>query len=142
MNSSLTPLLFADLSHLPWVAIIAVGGGLIIGPVIIFIIFKSIERRHQQWHETARVALEKGQPPPPMPADMATTATEEKSKPADDIRAGLILIAVGVGLYLFLEALVSRALGLVGAIPGLIGVALLGFGIASALMQPKDPPSA
>ena len=58
------------------------------------------------------------------------------------MRAGLILIAVGGGLYLFLNALVGRALGLVGAIPGFIGVALLLYATLSLLFNRKDAPPA
>ena len=135
----LLPHLLADFSSIPWVAIIAVGGGILIGPIIIFITFNSIHRRQQLWHETARIALEKGQPLPPMPADFAPPPSQPP-KPANDIRSGLVLIAVGAGLYLFLGALVSKSMGYVGAIPGFIGIALLLFGLLNRNSKSNQPP--
>jgi len=131
----------ADISTIPWVAIVAIIGGVLMGPVVIFIVFQSIQRRHQLWHETARVALEKGQPLPPMPADVAPPPPVE-NKPGGDIRTGLILIATGAGLFLFLNTLVGRGLGFVGAIPGFIGVALLLFGVISAAIANRNRPPA
>lgn len=133
-----TPLL-ADLSHIPWVALLAIGLSIPIGPIVIYIVFRAAQRRQELWHETARVALEKGQPLPPMPPDMLQQPVKEK--PSNDIRSGLILIAVGAGLYLFLGTLVSPGLGYVGAIPGFIGIALLGFGIVHALVKRDGPPA-
>jgi hypothetical protein len=133
------PHLLADISSIPWVAIVAIAGGLLIGPIVIFIVFNSIHRRHQLWHETARVALEKGQPLPPMPADVAPPPSLPP-KPANDIRSGLVLIAVGAGLYLFLGSLVSQSMGYVGAIPGFIGIALLLFGLFNRNSISDQPP--
>ena len=59
---------------------------------------------------------------------------------ANDLRSGLVLIAVGAGLYLFLGSLAGRSLGLVGAIPGFIGVALLLNALLSATFRRKDTP--
>jgi hypothetical protein len=131
-----------DFTNMPWVAIISIIGAFLIGPVVIFIVFSSIHRRHELWHDTARVALEKGQPLPPMPADVAPPPPQP-AKPANDIRSGLILIAVGAGLYLFLGSLVGQSMGYVGAIPGFIGIALLLFGLLNVRSKsgqsPTDP---
>lgn len=137
---SLFSQLLADFSSIPWVAIVSIIGSFLMGPVVIFIVFRSIQHRHQLWHDTARIALEKGQPLPPMPADVAPPPPTE-SKPSNDIRTGLILIATGAGLFLFLNALVGRGLGLVGAIPGFIGVALLLFGLVNAATRRGGPPA-
>jgi hypothetical protein len=130
----------AAFSDIPWVAIVAIVGSFLMGPVVIFIVFQSIQRRHQLWHETARVALEKGQPLPPMPADVAPPPPTE-TKPSNDIRTGLILIATGAGLFIFLNTLVGRGLGLVGAIPGFIGLALLLFGTLNTALKRNRPPT-
>lgn len=94
-------------------------------------------RRTEQWHQTARLALEKGQPvPAPPPADLSDQKNPRREA-SDDIRSGLILIAVGIGLYLFLSHFVSPGLGAVGAIPGLIGLSLLLFGILGLTVGDK-----
>lgn len=98
-------------------------------------------------HDTARLALEKGQP---LPTDLLNQLSSEEvvekpaapRKPSDDIRTGLILIAVGVGIYLFFEALSVEKMRFAGAIPGLIGVALLIFGAVSAALARNKSDSA
>jgi small-conductance mechanosensitive channel len=139
--TAMFPHLLADFSSIPWVALVAIIGSFLIGPIVIFVVFRFAHRRHELWHETARVALEKGQPLPPLPDDMQPKqpppACAEK---ANDLRSGLVLIAVGAGLYLFLGSLAGRSLGLVGAIPGFIGVALLLNALLSATFRRKDTP--
>ena len=108
-------------------------------PVALVIVVAGLYFRHQQeklWHETARIALEKGQPMPPM-------RDEKEARPgsrdaAQDFRAGLVLVGVGVGLYFFL------GFGF-AALVGSIGVALLVYSACVALFakknSPQDPPS-
>jgi len=129
----------ADLSNLPWVAIVAVGGSMLLTIVVIVGGLIIAYHRQKQWHETARLALEKGQP---LPASQEAAPPPRKTSSGigGDIRAGLILIAVGAGLYIFLGTLVGQALGYVGAIPGFIGIALLLYGLLSALLKRNDPP--
>jgi hypothetical protein len=84
-------------------------------------------------HETIRRALEKGQSLPPELLEGKALPPEFFAqfarKARDDRRAGLIAIAVGVGLYVFFSALsdvgAPDSLKWLGLIPGLIGVALL-----------------
>ncbi|MFI5335728.1 MAG: hypothetical protein ACHQ5A_03035, partial [Opitutales bacterium] len=60
-------------------------------------------RKRQLWHETARVALEKGQPMPPMPEESGLSkeefheAIQHSRGGKNDLRSGLILIGVGAG---------------------------------------------
>lgn len=88
--------------------------------VIIVVLMKSIARVHhaRMWHETARIAIEKGQPLPP--------AVYRNCSPLRDSRrvllGGLILIGVGAALYL---APNSPGGHWIGAIPGFIGLAMV-----------------
>ncbi|HEX2861294.1 MAG TPA: DUF6249 domain-containing protein [Lacunisphaera sp.] len=130
--------LLAEITTLPWVAIIAVGGGILL--TIVIIIGGLIIAHHRQkfWHETARLALEKGHPLP-APLDASTADKDQPYNPASDIRTGLIMIATGAGLYLFFLSLFNGWMKFVGAIPGFIGVALLLYGSLHALFGRKSP---
>lgn len=100
-------------------------------------------QRQRLWHETARIALEKGRPLP----NLGDAKDHRRDKSRDgsnrhDLRAGLILIGVGAGIYLFFES-VGGAHGprFIGAIPGFIGVALLLHALLNAVLPKKNPPS-
>jgi len=138
MPQTLTPLHLAEFSFNlgESASVIIPLAALILGGVIVVSALYFHNRRRELWHQTARLALEKGQPLPILPDD-DTPRSADSGSAANDIRAGLVLIAVGVGLYLFLGNFISRALGYVGAIPGFIGVALLLFGTVRALTQSK-----
>ncbi len=101
--------------------------GIILGGMIAITAMHFHNRRREMWHETARLALEKGQPLPPLMAEHDTDSprASHRSNGRNDVRAGLVLIAVGVGLSIFFMGIRARPLAGVGAIPGLIGVALL-----------------
>ena len=131
--------LLADISNLPWVAIIAVGGGMLLTIVIIVGGLILAYHRQRQWHETARLALEKGQPLPAA-QDAAPQAQPRTDGPSRDLRTGLILLATGAGLFVFVDALLGRWMAYVGAIPGFIGVALVLFALLSLLFNRKDTP--
>lgn len=104
--------------------------------VIVVTALRVQNKKRQMWHETARLALEKGQPIPPMPksdeeleltpppgASLAEWETIRRARDQrSSLKGGLILIAIGVGLYMLLWHDPDR---LVGAIPALIGVALI-----------------
>ena len=59
-------LLIAEISGAQWIAIAAILGGLTFTILLIVFGLKFVQRRQELWHETARVALEKGQPLPPL----------------------------------------------------------------------------
>ena len=126
----------AEISGAQWIAIIAILGGLTFSSLLIIFGLKFVQRRQELWHETARVALEKGQPLPPLPRDMQSTKDPNEN---NDIRAGLVMIATGAGLYLFFAAFFGGWMKYIGAIPGVIGVALLLYGILSAIIGRKNP---
>lgn len=128
-----TPLL-AEISGAQWTAISAILGGLSFTILLIIFGLKFVQRRQELWHETARVALEKGQPLPPLPQDMKPAKEPDR---ATDFRTGLVMIATGAGLYLFFAAFIAP-LRFLAAIPGFIGVALLLFGLLNAWFGRKD----
>lgn len=80
-------------------------------------------QRDKMWHETTRLALEKGQP---LPANWSNNGWCGRGR-FWDLRRGLVLIAIGVALYYALPA-DSR---LWAALPGFIGIAHLLFGLFS-----------
>lgn len=121
--------LLADISGAQWIAISAILGGLTFAILLIFFGLKFVQRRQELWHETARVALEKGQPLPPLPRDMQPARHEAGD---NDLRTGLVTLATGAGLYLFFAHFLP-SLKYVAAIPGFVGAALLIY----ALFKPK-----
>ena len=124
--------------------------GLLIGGITAVSAIYFHHRKNQMWHETARIALEKGQPVPPMPlrdeelalrpppgvtyAEWHKARLEESRTHA--FRGGLILIGVGLGLHLMLGPG-----NMIGAIPGLVGVALIINAILERFSARRDAKS-
>ena len=108
--------------------------GFIIGAVLYY-----KHSREAMWHETARLALEKGQPLPAPPGAEEPAPLQIKTTHGD-IRAGLILIGVGAGLAIFFKCIGLRDGMGIGAIPGFIGVALLLFGLFTRKPSPPENP--
>lgn len=119
-------------------ALCAMIAGLVLGGIIAISAMYMEYRRKILWHETARLALEKGQPIPSMQENASPRPPREKQS---DIRKGLVLVAIGGGLYFFLGALVSSKMALAGAIPGFIGGALLLYGICTTVFSKKKSAS-
>lgn len=134
--------LFADISTLPWVAIIAVGGGILLTIVVIVGGLIIAHHRQKLWHDTARLALEKGQPLPPQ-VDAAPAQKDDGpvAGPGRDLRAGLICLGTGAGLFLFFDALLGRWMAYVGAIPGFIGIALILYAVLVMAFSRKEQSS-
>jgi hypothetical protein len=91
--------------------------------------FKSLER--QKMADTVRLAIEKGQPLPPEVVEALTVGGKREPTPRRDLRRGVTLIAVAVGLAVFGlvighgEHQVVHPIVGVAAIPGFIGLALV-----------------
>jgi len=101
-------------------------------PLIVFIVFACPvaiigvilfyrHRRNQALHKTLAAMIDKGVPIPP---ELLRPETPPEKPPRDDLRGGLVLVGVGLGLILFLLAMHNHAWG-VGFIPLLIGVGRL-----------------
>jgi hypothetical protein len=115
---------------------------LVIGPMWIRSYFNARERA--QLHETMRTAYEKGQPVPPELIERLTAPPAPRSRldaydAQSDLRRGLVLIGVGLGVVCLGAGLwygmsgpsevggniVGGIVAGAGAIPGFIGVAYL-----------------
>lgn len=129
---------FAFLGLQPWVIaiIVPIAGLVFVGVMgVSAMYFKNRER--ERWHETARVALEKGQPLPPPPAEFRPRRDDRENSAQRDARGGLVLIALGAGLWVMFGAVANHA-RFVGAIPGFIGIALLLYALGRALFSRKS----
>ena len=141
LHLTMPPLILASLENLPWVAIIAVGASMLMTIIAIVGGLIIAYHRQKQWHETARLALEKGQPLPTQ-LDEASRPQPRIKGPGHDLRAGLILIATGAGLFVFFDALIGRGMAYLGAIPGFIGIALVLYVALTQLFRGNDTPPA
>ena len=140
MFTTLLPLAVSDNDFGFYISLAGMATGIIFGGLGMYFHHK----RQSLWHETARIALEKGQPVPPAPdreeSGAARTLSDGQIR-AKRIRGlligGLINIALGAGLYLGLTQL-SRALANFAAIPGFIGIALLLAGLIELFLTRKS----
>ncbi|HEX2853198.1 MAG TPA: DUF6249 domain-containing protein [Opitutaceae bacterium] len=94
-------------------------------------------RRREMWHQTARFALEKGQPLPALGADDRPGKSRPSHEKENDFRTGLIMIATGTGIFFAFREFLGHGLAFLGFIPGLIGVALFINGIIVAILRDK-----
>lgn len=126
-------------SHAPVFYVIMVPIGAL-GFTLLFIsvslYFQNKER--QRRHETARIAMEKGQPVPSF-AEVGVFADPRLARQRSWIGlliAGLINVALGIGLYFMLSSIPGAyVVRSCSAIPGLIGVALLVSALIVALVS-------
>ena len=117
----MSPHILAEITGSQLIAIAGIAANALVASVVIIYGLKFVKRRKELWHETARIALEKGQPIPPM-SEAKPSKTDANS---EELRYGLVFIASGAGLALFLGTVAGSGLAYIGAIPGFIGVALL-----------------
>ena len=99
---------------------------LVIGGTIALITYYRFRRRREV-QETIRIAIEKGQE---LPTEFLETISSPKKRPKkdQDLRRGVVLIAVGLGIGIFGilvgdDDAVGPLMG-IGSIPLLIGMAL------------------
>ena len=78
-------------------------------------------RRNQLLHKTLASMIDKGVPIPP---ELLRPETPAQKEPRNDLRGGLVLVGVGLGLIFFFLAMHNQVWG-VGFIPLLIGVGRL-----------------
>ena len=102
-------------------------------PVFIFgIIFFFIYRSNAERQKTLRMAIERSDNLSPEVMNALQSMQKKPKTPMNDVRAGLILIAIAGGLMIwnYLDhGELGGGLGGIAAVPGMIGVALLILGI-------------
>ncbi len=128
MIPTLVTLRLAFLDIQPFmIAIIVPIAGLLFGGAIAGMAMYFSHQRQRLWHETARLALEKGQPLPASFDVASRAAGDNAPRWRGYFIGGLINVGVGVGLFFALSQIPGTAfnVGYFGAIPGFIGVALL-----------------
>lgn len=99
---------------------------------IVAIIFFFNARSNAEKQKTLRMAIEKSDTLPPELLSQLQTMQKKPKTPMNDVRAGLILIAVASGMAIWNYVDNGYSIdGFAGfaAIPGLIGLALLILGI-------------
>ncbi|MDV6329525.1 DUF6249 domain-containing protein [Asticcacaulis sp. 201] len=102
---------------------------------IVGIIFFFMARSNAEKQKTLRMAIEKSDTLPPEFLESLKTLQKKPKTPANDLRAGLILMAVAAGLVVLDAAGHGWTFGTlsgVAAIPGFVGVALLILGIVGS----------
>jgi hypothetical protein len=152
----MTPPCFAGLLGLgaPELLIIMVLGATALAALIVVVAlaFKYTQRR--LWHETARVALEKGQPLPPYPgaqkqenenawhefarSQMAAHSHLRSNRWRCDLRGGLVLIAFGLAVYAARPPNWTTGWNIAIYVPSFIGGALLLNALLGAVFPPKE----
>ena len=106
---------------------------------IVWIIYDYDNRAKEQFHATLQKLIESGQELSPELLESVPGYKAEKGKEKNDVRSGLILIGVGIGLALFGDL----GLGLevvfgVGLLVLSIGVGMLAYGIYSKNKKGDD----
>lgn len=122
-------LLLANLSPL----LVPLGGFILVGTIVVAAFYFKNQRR-RLWHETARLALEKGQPLPAIPDSECS-----RGGPLRDLRSGLILLAIAVGLYAGMAP--HRGSLTASYMIGGVGLALLLNSLIAALIAHKASPN-
>ncbi len=92
---------------------------------IVAVIMFSSWARTRSLHRTVRMMVEKGQPiPPSLLSTPAAVSAAAGLRPWYDLRRGIVLMAVGVGIIMFfgISAGWDEGVWALGLIPGLIGV--------------------
>ena len=123
---------------IPIIAIIMTFGTPI---AIVAIISINKARNNAELQKTLRMSIEKGQPLPAEFVESMSRIIPKAKNPMNDIRGGLILIAVALGLLV--ASYIDNGFGIhnisgFAAIPGLIGVALLILGIIGLNRKSAD----
>jgi hypothetical protein len=130
------------------ILVLTMGPLMVIGIIGAALYFK--HRQRQEWHELARIALEKGQPLPPYPGRRGEEAVASviesgqayhqahRTERRHSLTGGLVLLAVGAAVFLGLPPTQgNRGFLIFAYVPAFIGVALLISATLDALLSRK-----
>jgi hypothetical protein len=121
--------------------VIAIIAGCSVPVLIVAIVFFFLYRSRQETQKTLRMAIEKSDTLPPEFLENLKNMQKKPKTPTNDIRAGLILIAIALGFVSLDFASHGYTIGHlsgVAAIPGFIGVALLILGVIGSRKQAQS----
>jgi ACR3 family arsenite efflux pump ArsB len=99
---------------------------------IVGIIFFFVTRANADKQKTLRMAIERSDTLSPEVMNALQSMQKKPKTPMNDVRAGLILIAIAAGLIIWRyldHGEIGGGLAGIAAVPGMIGVALLILGI-------------
>jgi hypothetical protein len=117
----------------PAVATIAVAGTFVTITLVVFGVLFAVYRIYRQRSETLRLMVEKGVAIPP-------ELIAPPSRPASDLRRGLISVGLGVGLAVCLAVMGEHGSWTIGLVPLLVGI---GYIVSWRLTRDDSPaPSA
>lgn len=114
------------------IPLVAVGGFFVTIIVVIAIIFTTGARKNAERQKTLRMAIERSDDLSPEVMNALQSMQKKPKTPMNDVRAGLILMAVAGGLIIWRyldHGEIGGGLAGIAAVPGMIGVALLILGI-------------
>ncbi|HEY1765545.1 MAG TPA: DUF6249 domain-containing protein [Opitutaceae bacterium] len=134
--TSLHPILFTLAFYLPPITAITLGLAALVAIIVLH--FQNKERA--RWHETARLAIEKGQSIPlPDPGSQADTRLNRHRKRMGLVIAGLVNLGIGIGLYFGISAIPGAEQGRIFVlIPAFIGAAFLIGVVIDAIFSPRN----
>ena len=125
----------------PWIGLVSSVAffGTIIA--IVAIINFSKARNTSELQKTLRMSIEKGQPLPPEFVESMTKSVPRAKNPMNDVRWGLIWMALAGGLMLWTyldHGEIGHHMGGIAAVPGMIGLALFVLGIIGLNTRDKS----
>lgn len=91
----------------------------------------------EQNHKERMSAIEKGLELPPLPVNLVHDSSNGPStaSPAKSLRAGIMMVLIGVLLYFAIQSIEAEEVALFGLIPAAVGVANL---VYAAIQWNKD----
>jgi cadmium resistance protein CadD (predicted permease) len=91
----------------------------------------------EQNHRERMNAIEKGVELPPLPANLVHDSSNgpSTSTPAKSLRAGIMLVLIGVLLFFAIQSIEAEEVALFGLIPAAVGIANL---VYAAIQWNKD----